>query len=46
MQLGRSMLVSFLAFCVDFGLLALLTERGGIYYLVSAAISFSLKARR
>ncbi len=34
------MLVSFVSFCVDFGLLALLTEVGGLFYLVSAAISF------
>jgi putative flippase GtrA len=39
-QLARSVLVSQLAFWLDFGLLALLTEVAGIYYLGSAAISF------
>jgi len=34
------MAVSFLSFCVDFGLLALLTEAGRLFYLVSAGISF------
>jgi putative flippase GtrA len=34
------MAASFLAFCVDFGLLAVLTESAGLHYLVSAAVSF------
>ena len=41
-QLLRSMVVSFLAFLVDFGSLALLTEKGGLHYLLSAGISFLL----
>lgn len=41
-QLLRSILVSMLAFSIDFGTLALLTEIVGLYYLVSAAFSFIL----
>ncbi len=40
-QLAKSMAVSALAFGVDFGLLALLTEAAGVHYLVSAGISFA-----
>jgi len=39
-QLVKSMASSLFAFCVDFGLLALLTEVAGVHYLVSAAFSF------
>ena len=41
-QLFRYTLVGGLAFVVDFGTLALLTERLGIHYLHAAAISFVL----
>jgi putative flippase GtrA len=40
-QLAKSMAVSLLAFAVDFGLLALLTEAAGMHYLLSAGISFT-----
>lgn len=33
--------VGFIAFVIDYGLLALLTETVGINYLISATISFS-----
>jgi putative flippase GtrA len=39
-QLFRYTFVGGLAFIVDFGLLYLLTDYAGLYYLVSAAISF------
>jgi putative flippase GtrA len=39
-QLLRSAGVSLVAFSADFGLLALLTEVGGLHYLFSAGISF------
>ncbi len=41
MQLAKSMAASFLAFAVDVGLLALLTEAAGLHYLVSAGIAFT-----
>jgi putative flippase GtrA len=40
-QLAKSMAVSLVAFAVDFGLLALLTEAAGVHYLVSAGVSFA-----
>ena len=39
-QFSRYLVVGFLAFVVDFGLLYLLTEFAGIHYLISAAIAF------
>ncbi len=39
-QLAKSVVVSQAAFWLDFGLLALLTEVAGLYYLASAACSF------
>ena len=41
-QISRSMAAGFLAFCVDFLFLYLLTEYAHIYYLISATISFML----
>jgi putative flippase GtrA len=41
-QLLRSLCVSQLAFAADIGSLALLTEIGGLHYLLSAGISFLL----
>jgi putative flippase GtrA len=41
-QLLRSVGVSLVSFGLDFGVLALLTEAAGLYYLLSAAISFLL----
>jgi putative flippase GtrA len=41
-QLLKTVLVSQLAFWLDFGTLALLTEAAGLHYLVSAGISFLL----
>jgi putative flippase GtrA len=41
-QISRSMAAGFLAFCVDFSFLYILTEYVHIYYLLSATISFIL----
>jgi putative flippase GtrA len=41
-QLARYVVVGGLAFVVDFGSLFLLTEFGGLHYLLSAAIAFCL----
>ncbi len=41
-QLIRSVGVSLVSFGLDFGVLALLTEKAGLHYLVSAGISFLL----
>ena len=40
--LVKSVVTSFVSFLVDYGLLYLLTEGAGLYYLFSAALSFSL----
>ena len=40
-QLFRYLLVGGTAFTVDFGLLWVLTEWGGLHYLLSAALSFA-----
>jgi len=39
-QFSRYLVVGGVAFVVDFGLLYLLTELAGLYYLISAAIAF------
>ncbi len=39
-EITRSVPVSFLSFLADFGILALLTEVFGLFYLLSAGISF------
>lgn len=41
MQVFRYLISGGLAFCVDFGVLYLLTDWLGIYYLLSSCISFS-----
>ena len=41
-QILCSVVVSLVAFSADFGVLALLTEVGGLHYLISAGISFLL----
>lgn len=41
-QIIRFGMVGFLCFFIDYGLLLALTELGGINYLVSSAISFSV----
>jgi len=39
-QLLKSVLVSLVAFAIDFAVLVLLTEAAGLHYLISAGISF------
>jgi putative flippase GtrA len=41
---GRYLLASVLALGVDYALLVILTELGGLHYLVSSAISYSIGA--
>ena len=41
-QFARYTVVGGVAFAVDFGFLFLLTHFGGVYYLISAAVSFVL----
>lgn len=44
LTIGKFFVVGASAAVIDFGLLYLLTEYGGIYYLVSATISFVIAA--
>ena len=39
-QLLKSVLVSFVAFAIDFAVLVALTEAAGLHYLISACVSF------
>jgi len=39
-QLIKSVLVSLVAFAIDFAILVALTEAAGLHYLISAALSF------
>ncbi len=41
-QLMKFGIVGVIAFCIDYGLLALLTEVFGVNYLVSATVSFTV----
>lgn len=41
-ELARSLATSAVSFTLDFGVLILLTEVFGLFYLLSAAVSFSL----
>ena len=41
-QFAKFGIVGFLSFCIDYGLMVLLTEAFGINYLASATVSFSV----
>lgn len=43
-QIVRFGLVGVMAFCIDYGLMLLLTEGFHIHYMISAAISFTVSA--